>query len=152
MTVLWLVALAAVIVALVAGDVRSRTLDNRLVLLFTAVVGLAPFVHAADDAGLTKLLWSVGAGLLAFVLGLVLYQTGSIGAGDVKLAFGIAAVETWFGSNAWFVYLGCAIVAITVTLGLFLRRRQADEMADVPLGPALLFGVVPSIAAVLLAG
>lgn len=152
MAVLWLVALVAVIVPLVVSDLRTRTLNNRLVLLFTAVVALAPFVHTPEGAGLALALWSVGAGLVAFGLGSAAYRTGSIGAGDVKLAFGIVAVETWFGSTAWLVYLGCAIVAIAVTLWLLLRLRRTAENPNVPLGPALLVGVIPSLAAVLFAG
>ncbi len=152
MAILWLAGLAVVILILVVGDIRSRELDNRLVLLFTVLVAVAPLVSDRGDDAATRMLLSAGVGTAAFVVGLVMYGLGTVGAGDVKLAFGIAAVVTWFGSTAWLVYLGCAIVAILATLLVLLRRQPGDESQGVALGPGLLAGVVPAVALAQFAG
>jgi Flp pilus assembly protein protease CpaA len=163
MVLAWLLALIAVVAALVIGDIRRRTLDNRLILTFTVLAGLAPFLSAgaADRASLPT---ALVAGLVAFVVGLSLYGLRLVAAGDVKVVFGVAAVVTWFGSVAWLVYLGCVIAVGAATVWWLFRRRglwpagsaaQPDDgepgqpAVAVPLGPLLLVGVVPAVAVAL---
>lgn len=143
MAALWYAALLAVVVWMVIVDLRNREIPNLGAGLFTGLVLLALAVGIPDAE--RSIVWSLVVGALAFVFGLVLYGTGLLGGGDAKLVFGIAAVETWFGIDAWFIYLGVLISVGLVTAVWVLRADDAARSNGIPLGPMLLLGVVPSL-------
>lgn len=126
-------ALALLILAAVATDVRSRRIPNRLVL---AGLAIALALHAtAWLSGAPSLagaaLWSPLAGLLAAgALLLPLYLLRACGAGDVKLlamvgAFVGASVALW---AAFYMLLAGGVLSIAVMLGCGVARRTLANL------------------------
>ncbi len=150
MDIIWYVALAVVVVAMIVGDVRHREISNVLVLVFSGLAIVAMLFELPEGGGGGSVPLALGAGLAAFVVGLVVYGQGLLGGGDVKLAFGVVAVETWFGTDAWFIYLGVLIVAGIGTAIWLLRAEDGARAKGIPMAPTLLAGVVPSVVGVAL--
>lgn len=144
MTVLWYAALVAVVAVLAIEDVRRRHLANPLVAAFTGLAALAVVVDPFGSDRLQPAGPALGAGLAALLLGVALYPTGLIAGGDVKLLFGIAALETRLGSDGWLVYLGLLILVGLATGIWYLRAPVESRARGIPLAPMLLIGVPPS--------
>lgn len=112
------------------GDIRTRTIANRLVL---ALVAGAPFLVIGG-----QMPPPVFAGALALSTGLllggaILFAHGWVGGGDVKL---IAAIAIWFPPTdaLWFLYLALVFGGVLAVLMLALRALARRGL--VPVGTA----------------
>jgi leader peptidase (prepilin peptidase)/N-methyltransferase len=121
LVLVWLAALSCY-------DVRQRRLPNALTLPGAAVILLAATVAGRGVAALA------GAVALAAVYLLVhLLAPAAMGAGDVKLAFGLGGLAGCFGVEVWFL-AAVAAPLLTALLGVAGRLRGA---ATVPHGPSM---------------
>jgi len=118
-----LASLAALLIAAVATDLRSRRIPNRLVLagiaLAFAIAALALATGRAPPAGARP--WCAPAGLVAgFALMLPLYLLRATGAGDVKL---MAMVGAFAGPSTVLAAVLYTLLAGGLLSLLFMLRR-----------------------------
>ncbi|GJD62119.1 A24 family peptidase [Methylobacterium frigidaeris] len=130
-----------------ASDVLTMLIPNRVSL---ALVAAFAVLALAAGPGWSEVASHLGAGALVLVVGFGLYLTGTMGAGDVKLA---AATALWLGFGALPDYLlNTALFGGLMALGLVLLRglplpgfaatwpfalRLHDERVGIPYGVAL---------------
>jgi leader peptidase (prepilin peptidase) / N-methyltransferase len=129
-----------VLAVLAVKDLEERRIPNLVVLPATVVVlaavgALRP--HRLPEAVVA----AVAAG--AFLLLPTLFARGSVGMGDVKLAFLLGAA---LGQGvAIALVLGCLAASLTGVV-LILRQGTAARKTAVPFAPFLAFGAVAAIA------
>lgn len=115
-------------------DAEHRTIPNRIVLPLTAAVLLLQLVFFPGQA----LEWLVAAVGAAVVLGLPAFvRPGSIGMGDVKLAFLLGAGLGQAVITA--LFLG-SLAAVPAALWILARRGFDARKETIPLGPFLAAG------------
>ena len=122
------------LVALSVYDIRDRRLPNWL----TAVGAVAVFCAAvAEGRGGPAL----SGGLLLFGVYLTVYllAPGAMGAGDVKLAFGVGALTGAFGVDVWLL---AAIGAPLLTAGWTV----VSVNRVVPHGPSMCMASASAVA------
>lgn len=145
-----LAALPALLIAAAGWDLASYTIPNRLTFALAAL-----FIAFVPAAGLNVATagWHLLAGILALVLGFILFTRGYIGGGDAKL---FAAIGLWLGLKDLPDYaLLASVFGGGLTLGLLAFRkvplpallarqpwvlRLHDEKAGIPYGAALAAG------------
>ncbi|SBS78289.1 Peptidase A24A prepilin type IV [uncultured Mycobacterium sp.] len=116
-------------VALTVCDVRHRRLPNALTLP-GAVAVLT--VAAGCGRGLPALAGALGLAALYLVVHLAI--PAGLGAGDVKLAFGVGGLTGAFGPDVWLLAaLGAPV--LTALLAAVIAVR--DRTATVPHGPSM---------------
>ncbi len=134
------IALAAVLLACTAMDLRSRTVPNRVVAA-GAALALALFVVAAPEFLAGRLLAAFMAA--GFLLVPALARSDAMGLGDVKLAGMLG------------LYLGYAVVTallVAFVAGslagavLFIRHGIAARRMTIPFVPYLAFGATVAAA------
>ncbi len=129
------------------SDVLTMMIPNRVSV---ALAGAFAVLALATGLGWFEVASHVGAGVLVLAVGFGLYLTGTMGAGDVKLA---AATALWLGFGALPDYLvGAALFGGVMALGLVLMRshplpgfaatwpfalRLHDQRVGIPYGVAL---------------
>lgn len=145
-------AFPALLLAAGASDIAAMRIPN----LLTGVIALAFPVAAAGTAmPYEALLWHMGAGLAALVIGMGIFALGWAGGGDAKL---FAASVLWLGPEAAPAYaLMAALFGGGLTLGLLAFRRLPlpaplagqgwlmrlhDPQEGVPYGVALALGAL----------
>lgn len=127
--------LAAMLGVAAWGDIRSRTISNRL---NAAIALLAPFWWWALDLPLwPDVALQIGLAALLFALFTALFAVGAMGGGDVKL---ITALALWLRPS-WLLPM-LLIMAITggvLTLAmlLFHRLRKQPGNPEIPYGVAI---------------
>lgn len=115
--------------ALCAFDIRQRRLPNWLTLPGAAVVlGYA----ALTGRGAPALAGAVALG--ALYLAVHLMSAAAMGAGDVKLALGVGAIDGYFGVDVWVL---AAVGAPLLTAAWALVALASDGVRTVPHGPAM---------------
>ena len=142
---LWLVALlAALLIAAAIQDVRHLRISNLIVagVVFTAVL-------AAVLAGANIALWeNLVVFALVLAVGTLLFATGKVGGGDVKL---FAAVGLWTDLHqalwltaAIFVAGGFLAVVMIASrmLGLRSSRASSQSKGGVPYAVAIAAGAL----------
>ena len=132
--------LVAVSWPLTVIDLRQRRLPNRLTLpvLPVTLVGQAVAVLLGDEIG--RLLGSLLAAVVVFVLALLLNIFAGLGMGDVKLIAGITLGLAWFDPFLPAVALLVAFLAAGVVSLAMLALRKTRMGSSIALGPYLLFG------------
>lgn len=130
----------AVLAVLAIKDVEERRIPNVVVLPATAIV-LAAVAAFHSDRVLEAIL--AGAAASAFLLVPSLFARGSVGMGDVKLAF-FLGVGLGKGVAAALL-LGCLAASI-VGVVLIVRHGAAARKTAVPFAPFLALGAVAAIA------
>ena len=120
------VVFTAILLAAAAGDLRTRRIPNRLVLLL-AVLGVIYSVAAGPVIeGFTR----AGGGLLTGLgIWLPFYALGWLGAGDVKL---FAAAGTWLGPMGALegAVMG-ALAGAVLALGWMVKERGMRGTVEV---------------------
>lgn len=142
-----LAVLTGVLIWAACTDVMSRRIPNQAVIavLCLYVVWLVLVLVLARGAGLWP---ALGAGVLSFVVGYILYLFRIMGAGDVKL---FAAVALFAGlDHLLLLALATAISGgLVAVINMFVRpylsqamlALQGREMGrDVPYGVAIAIG------------
>jgi len=115
-------------------DLEHRTIPNRIVLPLTAVVLVLQLAFFGDRA-LEWLLAGAGAALLLALPAFV--RPGSVGMGDVKLAFLIGVGLGQAVVTA--LFLG-SLAAVPVALWILARGGLEARKRTIPLGPFLAAG------------
>ncbi|MDT5093215.1 MAG: leader peptidase (prepilin peptidase) / N-methyltransferase [Mycobacterium sp.] len=128
--------------ALCSYDVRERRLPNWLtvpgavaVLAFAALTGRAlPALAGAAALG-------------GLYLAVHLVAPSAMGAGDVKLAFGVGGIAGYFGVDVWLL---AALAAPLLTAGWALIELARRGSRTVPHGPAMCVATATAAALALL--
>ena len=134
------VAVAAVVVAASACDLRTRRIPNALTLGAAAV---AVTLHGVFG-GWSGVLFAVSGGAAGFLLFVPLYALGGMGAGDVKL---LAAIGAWLGpmGAVWTGLYGAiagGIMALIVSLARGCTKTLLGNIGTI-LRSWLLVGIRP---------
>ncbi len=134
---------AAVMVAQVVIDLRTRTLPRRLSHAGLAIVALLMVLGGSSGDG-TQLV--LGALLMTAITGvLVLISRGSLGVGDLHFSPLLGAAIGWFAPSlvvvAWIVASSSAAVIVIMLLSMGRITRQTR----IPYGPFLAFGTTAAI-------
>ncbi|EEA03602.1 peptidase A24A prepilin type IV [Burkholderia sp. H160] len=146
-------AACLVLASLAVGDIRSRRLPTRAVLLVACLYGVDA---AVTGVSIVSLAAHLGAAAIGFALFALLFRCGWMGGGDVKLA---AAVFLWAGpAYAWPVFsivsfCGLVLGLMALIMGLFRRHathtfRASMQLASprgVPYGVALALGGIAAV-------
>lgn len=136
------IALATVGCWLIAMDVRTHRLPNRIILpTLGALVALVVFeaVVAADGTRLSRAL--IGClGLSLFYLCLHLLPRQGMGGGDVKLAAVIGLVLAWHGWQT--LLLGSAVAFLLGAMHaiVLMSLRRATGRTRIAFGPWMILG------------
>ncbi len=130
------------LVALSAYDMRQRRLPNWLTLPGAAAVVL---VAAVAGRGMPALAGAAALGLLYLVVHAV--APSALGAGDVKLAFGVGAIGGYFGVDVWLL---AAMAAPLLTAAWALVELVRRGARTVPHGPAMCLATVAAAGLALL--
>jgi prepilin peptidase CpaA len=122
-----------------AGDVLSRRISNRLVLLLALA-----FFPAAWAAGmpLMPMLVHAAAGLGLLALGFMLFSFGFMGGGDAKL---LAGTGVWLGLESIVPFLTLTVIAGGLLAVILLVRhllRPRGAKPSVPYGYAIAAGAI----------
>jgi prepilin peptidase CpaA len=110
-------AFVLILVAAAISDVMTYRIPNVLVLALGALFIIAGSLHFAQTAWLSHF----GAALLCLAGGLVFYQFGQMGAGDVKL---LTALALWAGMGGLIALLLYVSLSGLVALPLILLARS----------------------------
>lgn len=104
------------------SDLFTMTIPNRV-----SAILLGAFVLAAPLSGfdLTQIAMHIGAGLLVFSIGFVLFALNVMGGGDVKV---LSASAVWFGFNSsLFEYVTyVSFFGGLLTLAILLLRAKSE--------------------------
>jgi leader peptidase (prepilin peptidase)/N-methyltransferase len=131
------------LIALSAFDIRQRRLPNVLTLPGAVLILCAAALTGRGPAALG------GAVALFGVYAAVhLIAPAAMGAGDVKLAFGIGALTGAFGADVW--VLAASGASICTGLLALWRSRRARE-ASVPHGPSMCLAAMAAVGLAVLA-
>ena len=155
MLVLSLIAQVAAILLVVfvaMSDVRHFKIRNTVVLVLIAL-----YLPAQGFLGFPDIWTDLAAGALLFVMGFVLWMMRGLGAGDVKLMFGLGLHLGWI-SLLPFAILLCLVsfvlyACIMIAHLLGARRGFGGWLAglkatgSVPYGLVLAFASVPLMTA-----
>ena len=125
------------VLAAAVGDIRTRRIPNRLVLVL-AVMGLAASVLAAPV--IPGLMRGTGGLFTGFACWLPFYALGWIGAGDVKL---FAAAASWLGplnalEGALIAAASGAVLALIWMLWSYGAKNVASTLAIAAARPTTL--------------
>ena len=133
-----LAALALILIAAAAIDVRTFTISNRLNL---CVALLAPLYWWSADLPLSPDIWlRVAAAAGVFALLAIAFYVGMMGGGDVKLA---AALALWFSPDSTLRFLVVMSIAggiLTLLVVAVHKLRGKEGRPEVPYGVAIAIG------------
>lgn len=138
-----LAALAIALLVAAVTDLRRREIDNWLNI---AIALGAPLFWLASGFGMLEIGFQLGIAVLTFVVMLVLFATGQMGGGDVKL---LTALALWI-TPVWFLRLliVMAIVGGLLTIVLYIRHRIRRDGSKI----AVPYGVAISVAGLWIIG
>jgi prepilin peptidase CpaA len=167
--------LAAVLISAIAAieDFRNGSIPNWATLggIVGGLVGHAIYGWASDDwgAGLARAGWSLGGLVFCSLAPLVMYRSGAMGGGDVKLFAAIGALcQPLLGIEAqMYAFVIAAVVAparlayegkllrlLRDSLSMFLRAFRPQARAETlprndqtwfRLGPAVFVGMLVTL-------
>jgi leader peptidase (prepilin peptidase)/N-methyltransferase len=145
----WLgpIYLLAVAWPLTVADLRERRLPNKYTLPAFPITLFGQFIAVCGGAAVTRLLWSLFAGILAFSACLALNRFAGLGMGDVKLIAGITYALAWFNPLLPAVAIFIALICAGTVSLIQVARRKTRMGSSIALGPYLLVGFVLSLIA-----
>lgn len=142
-------ALAFACVALVAVDLDSKLLPNRITYPALALVAalLLAASLAEHDLGRMARALAAAAVAAALLLALALISPGGMGLGDVKFALVLGLALGWLGWEAVAAGLiGAFLLGGLAALAALLVLR-ADRKTQIPFGPWLALGAILAVLA-----
>jgi len=121
-------------------DWQSRRIPNALILFSLKLLGIIIIGELISSRSLENFLERLAAGMLFMFMHWILYCSGNMGAGDVKLALVIGLA---LGCSQLIVYL-CyyGIVLALVSLFLILRYKKLRHKS-IPLAPIMSGAYIP---------
>jgi prepilin peptidase CpaA len=135
---LFVLVLAAALVAAAVGDLRTRTIPNWLNL--AVALAAIPFWYVSDLGLWPEIALRIGIAAAVFGLFAAAFALGMMGGGDVKL---LAALALWLPPPAvvmLLVVMSLAGGALTLFLAMRHRMARRKEKLEVPYGVAIAFG------------
>jgi leader peptidase (prepilin peptidase)/N-methyltransferase len=121
---------------LAALDLQFSVIPNRIVLPAAGIVLVAQLIFF-NDKSLEWIAAAIGASLV-FLLPAAL-RSGSVGMGDVKLAFLIGA---GLGREVIPALLYGSLIAAAVAISILIRRGSAARAESMPIGAYLAAGAI----------
>jgi prepilin peptidase CpaA len=130
--------LAAMLIVAATGDLRTRTIPNRL----NAAIALAaiPFWIFSGLSFWPEIVSQIAVAMIVFLLFAIAFRFGAMGGGDVKM---VAALALWLPAGAVLKLLVIMSLAGGVlTMVMLLRHRAAKKGGEleIPYGVAIAFG------------
>lgn len=121
-------------------DITQRRLPNKYVLPAFPITWVGQLLAGLFGAGFINMLWAFIAGVVTFVLALLINRAGLLGMGDVKLMSVMAIALGWYSPLLPMVALGLSfLIAGLVASGLLILKK-IKLGGSMPLGPYLLAG------------
>jgi prepilin peptidase CpaA len=136
LTIPGLGALLALLLLVAAwGDLRTRTIPNRL---NTAIALLAPLWWWAHGLPLWPgIAWQVGLAILVFALFAGAFAVGMMGGGDVKMIGALALWLTPSGLGQMLVIMALAGGVLTIVVAAEHKLRRREGQPEIPYGVAI---------------
>jgi leader peptidase (prepilin peptidase) / N-methyltransferase len=126
-------------------DIMERRLPNKYVLPAFPITLTGQLLAGILGAGFTNMLWAFVAGVVTFILALLINRAGLLGMGDVKLMSVMAIALGWYSPLLPIIALGLSfLIAGVFALALLLSKR-IKLGGSMPLGPYLLAGFFGAI-------
>ncbi len=126
-------------------DITQRRLPNKYVLPAFPITWIGQLLAGFFGAGFINMLWAFIAGVVTFVLALLINRAGLLGMGDVKLMTVMAIALGWYSPLLPMVALGLSFfIAGLVASGLLILKK-IKLGGSIPLGPYLLAGFFGAI-------
>jgi leader peptidase (prepilin peptidase) / N-methyltransferase len=126
-------------------DIMERRLPNKYVLPAFPITWTGQLLAGILGAGFTNMLWAFVAGVVTFILALLINRAGLLGMGDVKLMSVMAIALGWYSPLLPIIALGLSfLIAGVFALALLLSKR-IKLGGSMPLGPYLLAGFFGAI-------
>lgn len=126
-------------------DIMERRLPNKYVLPAFPITWTGQLLAGIFGAGFTNMLWAFVAGVVTFILALLINRAGLLGMGDVKLMSVMAIALGWYSPLLPMIGLGLSfLIAGVFALALLLSKR-IKLGGSMPLGPFLLAGFFGAI-------
>jgi leader peptidase (prepilin peptidase) / N-methyltransferase len=126
-------------------DITQRRLPNKYVLPAFPITWIGQLLAGFFGAGFINMLWAFIAGVVTFVLALLINRAGLLGMGDVKLMTVMAIALGWYSPLLPMVALGLSFfIAGLVASGLLILKK-IKLGGSMPLGPYLLAGFFGAI-------
>lgn len=127
-------------------DFNEHRLPNRYTGPLAVFATVALIVLGAANEDLAGAATAIGIGAIGFAVFFALSLPLSIGMGDVKFAYPLAAVLAWFGATT----LRTAALAMFLSAGVYtaatlLHHRRRSMM--IPFGPFMAVGFVAGVLA-----
>ena len=126
-------------------DITQRRLPNKYVLPAFPITWIGQLLAGFFGAGFINMLWAFIAGVVTFILALLINRAGLLGMGDVKLMTVMAIALGWYSPLLPMVALGLSfLIAGLVASGLLILKK-IKLGGSMPLGPYLLAGFFGAI-------
>jgi leader peptidase (prepilin peptidase) / N-methyltransferase len=126
-------------------DIMERRLPNKYVLPAFPITWTGQLLAGILGAGFANMLWAFVAGVVTFILALLINRAGLLGMGDVKLMSVMAIALGWYSPLLPIIALGLSfLIAGVFALALLLSKR-IKLGGSMPLGPYLLAGFFGAI-------
>jgi leader peptidase (prepilin peptidase) / N-methyltransferase len=126
-------------------DITQRRLPNKYVLPAFPITWIGQLLAGFFGAGFINMLWAFIAGVVTFILALLINRAGLLGMGDVKLMTVMAIALGWYSPLLPMVALGLSFfIAGLVASGLLILKK-IKLGGSIPLGPYLLAGFFGAI-------
>jgi leader peptidase (prepilin peptidase) / N-methyltransferase len=125
-------------------DFKTHRLPNHLVGWFTAtqilIMGITSWI-TSDLARLTSALGIAGVTTIIYLL-LYLVSRGSLGMGDVKLAFPLGLCVGWYSANQWLlaIFVSFLLAGLVAVIGLLTKR--ITRKSRLAFGPYMFLGTL----------
>jgi prepilin peptidase CpaA len=130
--------LAAMLIVAAAGDLRTRTIPNRL--NGAIALGAIPFWAVSGMSVWPEIALQIAVAAGVFALFAVAFYCGAMGGGDVKM---VAAVSLWLPLGAvlkLLVIMSLAGGVLTVAMLARQRLTKSKHQLEIPYGVAIAFG------------
>ena len=125
--------------------ITQRRLPNKYVLPAFPITWIGQLLAGFFGAGFINMLWAFIAGVVTFILALLINRAGLLGMGDVKLMTVMAIALGWYSPLLPMVALGLSFfIAGLVASGLLILKK-IKLGGSMPLGPYLLAGFFGAI-------
>ena len=135
---LMILTLAAALVAAAVGDIRTRTISDRLNIAIA--LAAIPFWYVTDVGLWPDVAIRIGVAAAVFAFFAAAFALGMMGGGDVKL---LAALSLWLPPAAvvaLLVLMSLAGGALTLAMALRHRMARRKDKLEIPYGVAIAFG------------
>jgi leader peptidase (prepilin peptidase)/N-methyltransferase len=125
-------------------DFKTHRLPNHLVGGFTAIEILIMGVTSWLSSDRTRFVAALGSAVITMFVYLLLYlaSKGSLGMGDVKLAFPLGLCVGWYSADYWLVatFVSFFIAGLVAIIGLATKRMT--RKSRLAFGPYMFLGTL----------